>query len=77
MTDTPTNQDNTNTNELVQKLAKAYGNQYLRRDNKFYDINHLGTPLSRTDVEQMVLNRIHTEHPETQLTNDVYKGLNP
>lgn len=75
MTDTPINQDNTATKELVQNLAKAYGNQYLRRDNKFYDIDHLGTPLSRTDVEQMILNRIHAEHPETQLTNEVYKGL--
>jgi chorismate mutase len=63
------------TETTIQDLAKAYGNQIVRRDNKFYDIDHLGTPLSRNDVEMMVLNRIREEHPQAQLSNEVLKGL--
>ena len=63
------------TETTIQDLAKAYGNQIVRRDNKFYDIGHLGTPLSRNDVEMMVLNRIREEHPQAQLSNEVLKGL--
>ncbi|OWU79477.1 primase-helicase family protein [Phaeobacter sp. 22II1-1F12B] len=65
----------TSTEAHTRALAKAYGNQFLRRDNKFYDIDHLGTPLSRVDVETMILNRIREEHPDVSLSNEILKGL--
>ena len=63
------------TNQHIADLAKAYGNQIVRRDNKFYDIDHLGVPLSRNDVEMMILNRIRAEHPNVSLSNELLKGL--
>lgn len=67
--------DTSTTENHIQKLAKAYGNQIVRRDNKFYDIEHLGTPLSRTDVEVMILNRIRGEFPDVPLSSELFKGL--
>ncbi|MDP2496343.1 DUF5906 domain-containing protein [Shimia thalassica] len=64
-----------NTESNIKNLAKTYGNQIVRRDNKFYDIEHLGTPLSRTDVETMLINRIHAEHPDVPMSNELIKGL--
>lgn len=64
-----------NTTKLIKDLAKEYGNQIVRRDNKFYDIDRLGCPLSRNDVEMMLLNRIRAEHPQVPLSNELLKGL--
>lgn len=71
----PTNTQTAPGTNHIAGLAKVYGNQIVRRDNKFYDIEHLGTPLSRFDVEMMVLNRIRDEHPNIELTNELMKGL--
>ncbi len=65
----------TDVSKHVAEMALVFGNQFLRRDNKFYDIAHLGSPLSRNDVEMMILNRIKEEHPEVQLTPDLLKQL--
>ncbi len=63
------------TGQHIADLAKAYGNQIVRRDNKFYDIDRLGIPLSRNDVEMMILNRIRDEHPNVPLSKELLKGL--
>ena len=65
----------TDLTKQIQVLAKAYGNQFVRRDNKFFDIEHPGTPLSRIDVEFMILNRIKSEHPDIPLSSELFKGL--
>lgn len=65
----------TETNQHIQDLAKVYGGQIVRRDNKFFDIDRLGTPLSRVDVEMVILNRIREEHPNLPHTNEILKGL--
>ncbi|SMP37241.1 primase-helicase family protein [Shimia sagamensis] len=65
----------TNDQTQIAMLAKSYGNQIVRRDNKFYDLEHLGTPLSRVDVEMMILNRIREEHPQVKLNKEIFKGL--
>jgi len=65
----------TDSTKHIQHLAKVYGNQIVRRDNKFYDMDHLGVPLSRNDVEMMILNRIREEHPGIPLSNELLKGL--
>lgn len=65
----------TETNQHIQDLAKVYGGQIVRRDNKFFDIDRLGTPLSRVDVEMVILNRIREEHPNLPLSNEILKGL--
>lgn len=64
------NQTNEGTNQTIADLAAAYGNQFVRKDNKFFDVEHLNTPLSRNDVEMMLINRIQddfrsgwTNHP--------------
>ncbi|WP_424980547.1 primase-helicase family protein [Leisingera sp. S232] len=59
----------------VKFLAATYGNQIVRRDNKFYDIEHLGTPLSRVDVEMKILNLIAEEHPNLPLNTGIIKSL--
>ncbi|UWQ61853.1 hypothetical protein K3723_13430 [Leisingera caerulea] len=61
--------------QYVKFLAAAYGSQIVRRDNKFYDIEHLGTPLSRVDVEMKILNLIAEEHPNLPLNNGIIKSL--
>ncbi len=61
--------------EQVQRLAKAYGDQIVRRDNKFFDVENLSVPLSRNDVERMILNRVRDEYPEVPLSKDLVKGL--
>ncbi len=65
----------TEVNEQVQTLAKAYGDQFVRRDNKFFDVEKLGAPLSRNDVERMILNRVRDEYPEVPLSNELMKAL--
>ena len=59
----------------VQFLARTYGDQIVRRDNKFFDLEHLGVALSRNDVEMMLINRIREEHPEIQVTPDLLREL--
>jgi hypothetical protein len=56
-------------------LTAEFAKQFVRKDNKFFDVDFLGSPLSRTDVEQMILNRISEEFREVQLTNVLLKGV--
>jgi len=68
-------QPDTETDRNVANLAQAYASKIVRRDNKFYDVNYLGTPLSRNDVETIILNRIHVDFPEVPLSSPLIKKL--
>lgn len=70
-----TNEGNEDTQSAVLKIAAEYGHQFVRKDNKFFDVEHLNTPLSRNDVEMMLVNRITEEHPDIQLTSAIIKGV--
>lgn len=70
---------NTNSNEEtlrnIDLLAAEFAKQFVRKDNKFFDVSYLHNALSRTDVEQMILNRIAEEYRGIELSRDLLKGL--
>jgi hypothetical protein len=63
------------TKNQIDKLAAEFAQQFVRKDNKFFDVDYLGSALSRNDVEQMILNRIIEEFPEIELSSPLLKGL--
>lgn len=63
------------TKNQIDKLAAEFAQQFVRKDNKFFDVDYLGSALSRNDVEQMILNRITEEFPEIELSSPLLKGL--
>ncbi|WP_120503432.1 primase-helicase family protein [Sulfitobacter mediterraneus] len=69
----PTIGDQTQTQ--IDMLAEAFAKQFVRKDNKFFDVDYLGNALSRTDVEQMMMNQIIDDHSDVQLSNPLLKGL--
>ena len=75
MANTNTKPSAEDTRQRVQLIAKAYGNQYVRRDNKFFDLDYPGTPLSKCDVERILLNRIREEHPDVELSVPAVREL--
>ncbi|QEE34808.1 hypothetical protein FTO60_03225 [Octadecabacter sp. SW4] len=70
-----TNEGTDNNQAIINELAAAYGQQFVRKDSKFFDVAHLNTALSRNDVEMMVLNRIQEEFPDVTLTNPILRGV--
>ncbi len=72
----------TKTNELDPKLEKntkllgrSISQWFVRKDNKFFDVNRPTVPLGRNDVERMIINRVRNRHPEVKLTQDLAKGV--
>ena len=59
----------------VARLAQAMASWFVRRDNKFYDIDDLVTKRSRNDIELVALNRFAAEFSEVELTNDLVKAV--
>jgi len=43
------------TKTQIDTLAAVFAQQFVRKDNKFFDVDYLGSALSRNDVEQMIL----------------------
>lgn len=69
------NTQNPDTIQNINQLALTFATQFVRKDNKFYDVDHLGTSLSRIDVEKMIRNRILTDFSDIELSRDLLKGL--
>lgn len=60
---------------LVSFLCVQICSWYVRRDEKFYDVDRLGTRLSRTDVERGCINRISEMFPDWPVNDDVLKKV--
>ncbi|WP_281857912.1 primase-helicase family protein [Litoreibacter halocynthiae] len=71
--------NNTTTDPILENnirtICRSVARWFVRKDNKFYDINRPTTPLSRRDVEQMMFLRIRNHHPEIELSNNLIKGV--
>ena len=55
--------------EIVSSLSAAISRWYVRRDSKFYDIDHLSAKLSKDDVQRACLHRFSEELPGLDLTH--------
>ena len=55
--------------EIVSALSTAISRWYVRRDSKFYDIDHLSAKLSKDDVQRACLHRFSEELPGLDLTD--------
>jgi len=40
------------TKNQIDKLAAEFAQQFVRKDNKFFDVDYLGSALSRNDVSR-------------------------
>jgi hypothetical protein len=60
---------------LVSFLCVQISSWYVRRDEKFFDVDRLGTRLSRTDVERGCIHRISETFPDCPVTSGVLKKL--
>jgi hypothetical protein len=70
-----TNQTGETTHQKIQRLAAQFAQQFVRKDSKYFDVDHLGTALAAPDVEQMILNQLAERFPEVELSNALLKGL--
>lgn len=75
MTTTQKPETGEKTQKEIEMLATVFAQQFVRKDNKFFDVDYLGSALSRTDVEQMILNRISEEYPDVTMSTPLLKGL--
>lgn len=65
------NEANANLEEICRSIAQWF----VRKDNKFYDVDRPTTPLCRNDVQQITFGRIRSKFPQTELTNDLLKRI--
>lgn len=61
-----TTQTGETTNQQIQRLAAQFAQQFVRKDSKYFDVDHLGTALAAPDVEQMILNQLVERFPEVE-----------
>mgnify|MGYP005750021501 CR=1 FL=1 len=59
--------------ELVAFLCTAISRWYVRRDEKFYDIDRLTVRLARNDVERACIGRIGEYYPVLPVTSAIMK----
>lgn len=71
----PNSQIEPSEEELVSTLSVLASSWYVRRDDKFYALNRLGTKLSRTDIERGCINRIREQFPSLRVTSSVLKQV--
>lgn len=60
---------------LVSFLCVQICSWYVRRDEKFYDVDRLGTKLARSDAERSCLHRISETFPDLPVTSSVIKKI--
>lgn len=70
-----TTQTGETTNQQIQRLAAQFAQQFVRKDSKYFDVDHLGTALAAPDVEQMILNQLVERFPEVEPSSTLLKGL--
>lgn len=64
-----------NTNLLQDTLVQNLCASYVRRETRFYHVNHPTQPMARRDVEQAFLLTVGTLVPADQVTNTLLKQV--
>lgn len=67
------NPDAVDAADLVAFLCAAISRWYVRRDEKFYDIDRLTVRLARSDVERACIWRIREDYPGLPVTSAIMK----
>ena len=57
--------------EILQTMAQWY----VRKNNKYYDVDIPGEELSRDDVERVIIQRLKTAFPGNDLPQDIVRQL--
>ena len=58
---------------LVDTVAALIGSWFVRKDQKFFDIDRPNTPLSKTDIERVSLNRLSSRFNTNELSHEVLR----
>lgn len=67
--------DSNETNQNLEELCRCVARWFVRKDNKFYDIDRPNTPLCRNDIEMITLSRIRSNFPRIQLSSDLLRNI--
>ena len=57
--------------EILQTIAQWY----VRKNNKYYDVDVPGEVLSRDDVERVIIQRLKVEFPANELAPDLVRQI--
>jgi hypothetical protein len=57
------------------QLTTAISSWFVRRDNKFYDLDNLGTALSKPDIQRVCLHRFSETFPDIKLSSALLREV--
>lgn len=56
-------------------ILETVAQWYVRKDNKYYDVEEPGPMFSRDDIERIIIQRLKAEFPGNDLSDDVVRQL--
>jgi chorismate mutase len=59
----------------LEEILQTVAQWYVRKNNKYYDVDIPGEELSRDDVERVIIQRLKTAFPGNDLPQDVVRQL--
>ena len=63
------NEDGTPYNPSYDEILRLVSGWFVKKDNKFHDVNNLQTTYQAQDLKQVIVSRIKVLFPKLELTN--------